>query len=275
MSREQYERLGIKQENLNTSLFAVRLSLLAAYLYAKTSKLEVNGSIPASGAGIFVANHIDSLDPLRMIYAAAHNTKPEEGELPLGRLVHGLGKSTLFGIKEPSYVKKRTGKRDFWNPDLPVVETISLFLNKYTIGLLLSRIGIHPLIRGTHDRVAEEMINNDLENDELVATSLIESRDGTGGLKGIKLGAAKIIKERLDTPFYLVAISKNPHRVTISEANTGRQLMAEKGRLGLRQLTMILADKIMDIQTEAIRKDWINRGQDLAHQELYPRAKIA
>lgn len=262
---EKYANLGIRQENPNLGYNRVRLFVWASDRYAAKTGLVVNGSVPEFGEGIFFANHIDDLDVLRMLHASIRHTQTEDGEPALGRLPHGLGKSNLFGIPEPSAIKRRTGKKDVWNSDSRLVRA----LIGHTVGSLLLGIGTHPVRRGMTDRVALSMVDEDLANHELVATSVIESRDKTGGLKGLKTGPAALIMTHPDTPFYLVSISKQPHVLSISKPYTVRQVTAERGEMGLRSWTMFFADGIMDMQPGDIRGSWVSGGREEARQELY------
>lgn len=264
-----YQKLGIRKEYAGANIAAVTLFWCLSNLYAKRSGLLVQGSIPAEGEGFFLSNHPDDFDVLRVFYTAANYVRTNEGEVAPGRLVRFLAKSTLFGIEEPKSVRARTRKKDIWNSDNFITRAVVRMI----VGSALYGIGAIPVRRGMPDRRAEREVSQTLANGQLAASTLIESRDASGGLKGIKTGPAFIIMQNPDTLFRLAGISRHPHIVNIGEPQTYRQLLREMGNMSVRELTMYLADGIMDLQPPHIQEEWRLGGREAAIQELYPRGK--
>lgn len=259
--------LGIKRE-YPTNIAAVALMAWLSNWYAKSSNLEVAGhTLPAEGAVIYIFNHLDMWDPFRLFFASQNATRDEDGKIALGRIPRGLVKSTLFGIPEPSSVRERTGKKDILNSDHPFVRA----LVRITIGSLLYGNGQFPVTRGTTDFKALAEADKTLKAGQPVVLSVMESRDKTGGLKGVKAGAAYIVKTNPDTYYKLVGISQDPHRVNIGDLHTFNEIKQHWGNLNLRDLTLHLADELVELLPDAIQGRWREGERQAEYQSLYPR----
>lgn len=259
-----YERLGVRKEYSRLNPFAAALVIGISNVYARLSGLTIEGSIPSYGAAIFISNHIDEFDGLRMFRAGVCAVRDEQGPTR-GRILRGVGKSTLFGIPEPQAVREKTNKRGFLNSDNPLFKIAVRVL----IGVPLSGAGVIPVRRGFADRFALRQIRHAIEDQQGVVLSIIESRDQTGGLEDLKPGAAYLLKTHPETPAYLVAISQHPNVVRISEVFTYSQRRRERGDLDLKELMLYLADGIIELQPPHIQERWRLVGRDIEYQKLY------
>lgn len=260
-----YNRLSIRKEYPDTNILAAVGFIAAANIFAKLTGLKVVGSIPQYGEIVFISNHIDGLDPLRFIHACVHGVYDENGQETLGRLMRGVGKSTLFGTNEGDFVRARTGKKDILNSDHPLAK----FFVRNFIGRPLRGIGLIPIRRGLVNQAATGEINSSLDSGCGIAVSLTQSRDKTGGLEGVRPGIASLLQQRPYTPYRVVAISRHPHIVRIGEQSSYAQIREEKGDMDSREFALLLADGIMDLQVEEIRNRWISEGREAEYQKLY------
>ena len=227
----------------------------------------MEGSLPATGPSIYVFNHLDMLDPFRLMRASLVATRDEDGKVALSRIPITVGKSTLFGIPEPEDVQDRTKKKDILNSKHPFVR----FLVNITIGAFLRGNGVIPVVRGEANIEVAKQLDQDLKSGKTAATSIMESRDKTGGLKGIKKGAALLVQTHPDIPFQLIGISRNPAKVVLGEPQTYSQILAEHGRLKLRDLTLFMADGIVKLLPERIQERWKLGERSIEKQALYSR----
>lgn len=254
--------LGVRKEHA-IKLGSAFLFVAFSTLYAKKVGLEVTGSVPAQGPTIYVFNHLDMLDPFRLMQASLTSTRDENGNTALARIPITLGKSTLFGIPEPENIQDRIKKKDILNSKNPFVQT----LVRHTIGAFLKGNGVVPIIRGEANPEVAERLDKALKSNQTVATSIMESRDKTGGLKGIKKGAALLVQTHPDIPFQLIGISKDPARVVLGKPQTYAEIKSH-GRLNLRDLTLLMADGIVDLLPEKIQERWKNGEREIERQAL-------
>ncbi len=261
-----YEKvLGVRREH-TTNLFAVTILVGLCNLYAKKTGLEVTGYAPAAyGARFYFFNHLDNLDVFRLNSTSFKHTRGEDGEKTLGRIPRALAKSTFFGIPEPSKVRERTNKKDILNSDNPLINA----LVRLTIGSILYGNGFIPIRRGMADRAAEAEINKALSLHQVVASAANETRDKTGGLKGLRTGPAFLVKTHPDIPFQLVGVS--PNRVNVGQVHTYTEIKQQRGDLNLRDLTMLIADGIIELLPERVQERWRLEERQAAYQSLYPK----
>ncbi len=204
------------------------------------------------------------------MYASLKATRGADGQSALGRIPRGLFKSTLFGIPEQSHVRQKTGKNDILNLGSNLLTNT---LMRFTLGAFLYGNGAIPVFRGSVNRVAEAKISKALNvSGEAVTSSIMESRDYTGGLKGLRRGAALLVQTYPDIPFQLVGLSREPHLVNISKPSTYRAIRDARGDLDLRELTMVLADGIVELLPERIQQRW-RSGERQAEYDTLPPPK--
>lgn len=262
-----HQAIGIKRE-YPTNIVAVATMIGLSRLYGRITGLRVEGHpLPAEGSWIYIYHHLDILDPFRLYCATLSATRGPDGEQALARNPRAIAKSTLFGIPELAKIKERTGKKDILNSNNRLVGA----LIRVIIGSLLYGNGHFPISRGTDDHAAKTEINQTLASGQGVVMSIMESRDKTGGLKGIKKGVAMVVKTHPDIPFQLLGISKEPHRVNIGNPQTYNAIKDERGNLNLRDLTLLLADGIAELLPEPIQKRWREGERQAEYQSLYPR----
>lgn len=262
---------GVRKEYPKTNLAALSFLIGVSNVYARISGLQVKGHVPSEGAVIFIANHTGITDALGMFYGGAHATIDENGEPTLGRAPRGVGKSTLFGVPESPKVRERTGKKGFLNSDHPLVNALVGFF----IGGPLSGAGVIPIRRGMVDRAAIQEIETTLKvYQQPVGLFLMESRVKSGRVEGIKNGAAFIVQRNEDIPYCLVGISKNPKLVNIERPTTYAQLRRERGKLSIPELTMVLADGIVELLPPHIQEHWRLEGREREYQQLFGDRKL-
>lgn len=262
-----YERvLGVRKEYPKTNLAASNALILISDIYARLSRLHVKGTVPSQGGVLLVANHTSITDALCMFYGGRHATVDENGQPTLGRVPRGVGKSTLFGVPESPKIRERTGKKGFLNSDHPLVNALVGFF----IGGPLSGAGVIPIRRGMVDRAAIQEIETTLKvYQQPVGLFLMESRSKSGRVEGIKNGAAFIVQRNEDIPYCLVGISKNPKLVNIDKPTTYAQLRRERGKLSIPELTMVLADGIVELLPPHIQEHWRWEGREREYQQLF------
>lgn len=262
-----YEKILGLQKEPGTNIVALALLKAISEIHAKKAGLEVIGSVASEGPRIYIFNHRSMADVLDLSFAAIHFTKDTNENITLGRIPRTVGKSTLFGIPESEEIQERTMKKDILNSRNPYVQA----LVRYTIGNFLASCGVIPIIRGQNNPQVAETFDQTLKSGGTVATSIMESRDKSGGLNGLKRGAALLVQTHPDVPFQLIGISRNPARVVLGKPRTYAQIKEEQGKLNSRDLTMLLADGIVELLPERIQQRWKMGEREAGKRSLYSR----
>lgn len=258
-----YDRLGVRKEYPQTNLLVLSALVGFANVYSHLTGLQISGDAPEYGPLIVISNHIDYFDPFRMLRVGI---RARSETARLGRVARAVAKSTLFGLDESVLIKERTGKKDWLNSNHPLIR----FLIRNCVGGPLLSTGAIPINRGTTDLTAIRQIDRALSLNEAVAICIIDSRDSSGGLKGLQKGPAFLLRHHPDIPYCLVGISKDPHAVNISKPSTYAELKRERGSIGINELTMLLADGIIELQSERIQEAWKTKGREKERQRLTP-----
>lgn len=259
-----YDRLGVRKEYPKTNLLAlsVLIGISNAYFFRG---LKINGSVPSEGPVLYIANHTGVSDAFGMFYAGKRVAKDKEENPTIGRIPRGVGKSTLFGIPESSEIRERTGKKDIFNSDNPLVQAFV----RNVVGKLLYGAGVIPIRRGEADRQAlYEMERSLIEYQQLVSIFIMESRSKSGRLEGIKNGAAVLVMRNEEIPFCAVGISRNPNVINIGTPTTFARIREERGRLRVPEVTLMLADGIVELLPPSIQEHWKQEGRETEFQEL-------
>lgn len=245
--------MGINIEYKNTDRRALAVIFAASWLYHRLTGFEVEGSLPREGPAIVVANHTSETDVLKMAYISFTSGK---------RVIRGVAKRDLLDLSynEPPEVLARTGK-------MGKFDLLKVPVFRQLIAFTLNGIGAISVTRGNERSIEQDrqflfVCDEVLRSGQLLGIFPQETRVREGDLRDIKPGIGLLVRRHPAIPVLPVSISNK--KVVIGNTFTYLELSENSDhRLGPKETVAIVADRIADNLSLAIRIKWQKEDRPL------------
>lgn len=250
---------GFRRESDEVRWWGVVGFRLEEYKFDHKHLITVSGTPPSEGPAIFVGNHRDKYDTIKLF-------KAMRTLLPSGRIIRTYARHNLLdpGIKESEDVLRQIGERD---EDLEN----ELYLKRLLSALVIRGIGAIGIRRRGVNTEALKTGTKLLKKGELVGGFISDTRSKDGTIRGVMNGMAFLARMNPNVPIYIVSTSGSPDGAeTARIADTS--LTFAKDSTGstkedLSKFTILLADNIAYLSPIRIRNAWQER-RDLELQKL-------
>lgn len=247
---------GFRRETPEVRWWGVVGFRFEEYKFDRKHPITVSGTPPDEGTAIFVGNHRDKYDSIKLF-------KAMRTLLPSGRIIRTFARHNLLDPikKESAELLEQIGERD---DDL---ENES-FLKRWLRAFVIRGIGAIPVERRAVPLTALRRGTQLLKDGQLVGSFISDTRSRDGTIRGVLNGTAFLAKMNPTVPIYTVATSgfpDEPETVRISD-NTLTYAKDSTGsnKEDLSKFTILLADRIVDLSPVRVRNAW----QDRRDQEL-------
>lgn len=251
MSLESFaiERLGVRRESNEIRFYSVLAFRIAELRMDHKFPTQVEGAGPKEGPAIFVGNHRNRYDVIKVFKAQ---------RLTSGRIIRTLTRWSLLypEEQEPEELLEEIGEKEDDLDSGPIWK-------REVRAFFLRGIGTVGVKRRQRNIDTFRKVNQLLSQKMLVGTFISDTRMEDGTVKDVMEGPAFLARMNPDVDIYPVGISgypDGPETIRIGTSLTYRSQLTNS----LGEFAILLGDRVTELLPKRVQRDWqARRAQEL------------